>query len=273
MKLYFITNSTTLAKFAVSAGVDRIFVDLEILGKDVRQGHLSTVISRHNITDVINIRSVLGVGQLLVRVNPIHKDSENEINQVIEAGADVIMLPMFHSAKEVKTFVELVNGRVKTSILIETVGAMTSIEECVSISGVDEAHIGLNDLHLEMKKRFMFELFSDGQVDSMAKILKKYRVPFGVGGLARVGEGLLPAESLLAEHVRVGSTAAILSRTFHRQAKTVEDIQKEMNFSLEVKKLKDKYNYYLNISESELNQLHSETVIKINQISSNLIKN
>ena len=40
-------------------------------------------------------------------------------------------------------------------------------------------------------------------------------MPFGIGGIARVGEGMLPAELLLAEHVRLGSAAVILSRTFH----------------------------------------------------------
>ena len=64
MKLFFITNSPSMAKFAVQAGVDRIFVDLEIIGKEERQGHLSTVISRHDLSDVVNLRSVLDVGQL-----------------------------------------------------------------------------------------------------------------------------------------------------------------------------------------------------------------
>lgn len=271
MKLFFITNSIPLAKFATDAGVDRIFVDLEIIGKEDRQGHLSTVISRHRISDVIKLRSVVDIGKLLVRINPIHKDSENEINQVVDAGADVIMLPMFHTPEEVKTFIDLVAGRAETSILVETVGAMKFLEECISIKGVDEVHIGLNDLHLEMNKKFMFELFSDGHIDAMAKILRKYHIPFGVGGIARLGEGLLPAERLLAEHVRVGSTAAILSRTFHRQSTTVEDIKQHMDFADEVKKLKDEYEFYLNSSEEVLNQQHHETVNKIIQISNSLV--
>ena len=272
MKLFFITNSPSMAKFAVQAGVDRIFVDLEIIGKEERQGHLSTVISRHDLSDVVNLRSVLDVGQLLVRINPIHKDSEKEINQVIAAGADVIMLPMFHTAGEVKAFIDIVAGRVKTSILVETIGAMMSLEECIAIEGIDEAHIGLNDLHLDMKKKFMFDLFSEGSIDQMSKILMRYGLPFGVGGVARVGEGLLPAEMLLAEHVRVGSTAAILSRTFHRQSTSVEDIQKHMNFAEEVKKLKSEYSLHLTSSGEVLSQIHHETVERIMQISNSISK-
>lgn len=270
MKLFFITNSPSMAKFAVGAGVDRIFVDLEIIGKEKRQGHLNTVISRHSISDVIALRSVLETGQLLVRVNPIHSGSALEIEEVIAAGADIIMLPMFHGASEVKSFIDLVSGRAKTSILVETVGAMTSLEECISIHGVNEVHIGLNDLHLEMKKKFMFELFADGYIDKMAASIRRYGLPFGIGGVARVGEGLLPAELLLAEHVRVGSTAAILSRTFHRQATSVAEIQLQMDFSIEVKKLKEAYSLHKMANLDSLNQLHEVTVEKIMQIASGI---
>src|SRR3546814_18095480 len=60
-----------------------------------------------------------------------------------------------------------------------------------------------------------------------------------IGGVARADEGLLPARLLMGEHVRVGSSAAILSRTFHRQLESVEAIQREMNFAEEVKLLED----------------------------------
>jgi hypothetical protein len=39
---------------------------------------------------------------------------------------------------------------------------------------------------------------------------------FGFGGIARLDEGLLPGRDVLAEHLRLGSRAVILSRTFHR---------------------------------------------------------
>ena len=45
LKLMYITNDERVAKVAESSGVDWIFVDLEILGKEKRQGHLDTVIS------------------------------------------------------------------------------------------------------------------------------------------------------------------------------------------------------------------------------------
>lgn len=41
-----------------------------------------------------------------------------------------------------------------------------------------------------------------------------WSIPFGFGGIARIGEGDLPSDYILGEHVRLGSTSVILSRTF-----------------------------------------------------------
>lgn len=241
MKFMMITNSADIARFAVGSGVDRIFVDLEILGKEARQGHLNTVISRHQLADVRALRPVVPAGQLLARVNPMHDGSRREIDEVIAAGADILMLPMFRNAAEVAAFTGAVGGRARCCLLAETLGAATNLAECVRVTGVDEVHIGLNDLHLEMGMDFMFELLSNGMVDEMCAVLRASNIPFGIGGVARVGEGLLPAEVILAEHARLGSTGAILSRTFHRQAASVADIQAQMDFPAELQKLRSAY--------------------------------
>lgn len=266
MKFYFITNSTELAVFAMANGADRIFVDLEIAGKELRQGHLSTVISRHDIADVARMRRHVPAGALLVRVNPMHADSGAEIDAVVEAGADIVMLPMFHGPAAVADFVRLVGGRARTMLLVETVGAMQTLEQCVAQPGVDEIHIGLNDLHLELRNRFMFEPLADGLVDTMASILTRVDMPFGIGGLARVGEGLLPAELILAEHARLGSTAAILSRTFHRQAANVAAIEADMDFGAEVQKLRAAYAEHCAAGSQHLQHQHLRAVEKIRMI-------
>lgn len=270
MIFFFITNSVPLAKFAVENGADRIFVDLEVLGKDERQGHLDTVMSDHSVADVAAVRKVVPAGKLLVRINPIHEHTRDEIEQVIEAGADIIMLPMFRTPAEVEQFVAAVNGRVKTMLLVETIGAMDSLHECVTVPGVDEVHIGLNDLHLELRNRFMFELLANGLVDGMASVLNTAGIPFGIGGVARVGEGMLPAEMILAEHVRLGSTAAILSRTFHRRAETVDDIRAQMDFAGEVTKLRQAYESHLSLSREALLRAHHEVTDIVKNISSSI---
>jgi len=109
----YITNDAEIAKIAENAGVDWIFVDLEINGKEERQGHLDTVISKHEISDVKKIKSVLKKSKLLVRVNPIFEGSKDEIDSVIEYGADIVMLPFFKTKEEVNKFIGHVNGRAK----------------------------------------------------------------------------------------------------------------------------------------------------------------
>jgi hypothetical protein len=266
MNFFFITNSIEVARFAIENGADRIFVDLEILGKTQRQGHLDTVISRHSVADVAALRSHVPAGRLLVRINPVHEGTHDEVDQVIAAGADVVMLPMFRQPGEVELFVKAVGGRARTLLLVETVGAMESLHDCVSVPGVDEVHIGLNDLHLELRQRFMFEPLATGLVDSMTAVLRRVGIPFGIGGVARVGEGLLPAEMILSEHARLGSTAAILSRTFHRNAANVQEIQAHMDFAAEIAKLRSAYGMHLAAAPEQLARDHVDVANIIQRI-------
>jgi hypothetical protein len=270
IKFLFITNSPDLASYALSSGVDRIFLDLEILGKQARQGHLDTLISRHSFDDVVKLRAIVPEGRLLVRVNPVNKNTEAEVDRLIRVGVDILMLPMFHSPKEVERFCLAVAGRTRICLLAETVGAMRTLAQCVRVPGVDEVHIGLNDFHLELGLRFMFETLADGFVDEMAQILQFEGIPFGIGGVARAGEGLLPAELLLGEHARLGSTGAILSRTFHRQASSLEEIRKQMDFPDEIAKLRRAYNSFSTATRQKLNANQLEVSRRIREIAAKL---
>lgn len=223
----------------VDSGVDRILVDLEIVGKVERQGHLNTVISHHTIEDVAAIRAAVPDAELMVRLNPVHKGTYAEVDAAIAAGADILMLPMFRTVAEVEKFAGLIDGRCRLCLLVETKEAMSLIDSCASVSGVHEVHIGLNDLSLDLGLDFMFSPFPLGLIDDMATRLAPLGKPFGIGGLARADEGLLPARLLLGEHVRLGSSATILSRTFHRQHQSVEAIRGEMDFAHEVQLLRE----------------------------------
>lgn len=214
LKLMYITNQENIARIADNNGVDWIFVDLEINGKEKRQGHLDTVISRHSINDVKKIKRVLNHSKLIVRVNPIFDFSKEEIDEVVKNGADIIMLPFFTTKDEVALFISYVNNRCKTCLLLETPLALLNIDSILSIKGIDYIHIGLNDLHLGLKRNFMFELLADGTIETICNKLKYSGIPYGFGGIARLGEGRLPAEHILAEHYRLGSSLVILSRSF-----------------------------------------------------------
>ena len=215
LKLMYLTNDPQVAAIAQAAGVDRIFLDLELRGKEERQGHLDTVISHHSIEDVRRLKAVLTSAQLLVRVNSMYAGSEAEINKVIADGADIVMLPYFKTVKEVSDFVSVCKGRVKTCLLFETPEAVEHIDEILAVPGIDEVHVGINDLHLGYHLNFMFELVVNGTVETLCRKFAEKGIPYGFGGVGRPGSNVaLPAERILAEHYRLGSSQVILSRAF-----------------------------------------------------------
>lgn len=239
MNLYLITADPEMARMAVGAGVDRIFVDLEIHGKFERQGHKDTVISKHSIEDVRNIREVVGSGQLLVRVNPWHDDSPGEIDEVVAAGADILMLPMFKHVDEVANFSRCIGSKRKKIGLCETSAGLARLDSILKDGGLDEIHFGLNDLHLDMGLDFLFEVLAGGFMDLAASKCLEHGVEFGFGGVARVGGGDLPARLILGEHERLGSEGVILSRAFTGGAKSLADMPADLDFVDEVAKVRD----------------------------------
>lgn len=235
LQMMYITNNPQIARIAEKYSVDRIWVDLEQIGKKERQGGMNTVQSTHTIQDVQVIRnSIEGRASLQVRVNPIYDGSKSEIDKVIEYGADIIMLPFFSTTKEVEKFIDMVDGRARTCLLLETVGAEKNLDEILEIPGIDEIHIGLNDLHLQYHMDFMFELLSNGKVEEICNKIKNKGIPYGFGGIAKLDEGMLPARHIIAEHYRLGSGMAILSRSFYDSwiADDMEEVERTFKYGL-----------------------------------------
>ncbi len=220
LNMMYITNDPDVAVIAERYGVDRIWVDMEFIGKRLRQGGMDTVQSHHTIEDIRTIRAAVQRSEVLVRINPIHAATQDygssvwEIDAAIEAGADVLMLPYFKTVDEVRMFLALVHGRVKTMLLVETPEAVAVIDEILALDGIDEIHIGLNDLSLGYGQKFMFQLLADGTVERLCLKFREKGVPYGFGGIAALGKGMLPAERVIREHYRLGSTRVILSRSF-----------------------------------------------------------
>ena len=228
LTVFYITNRPEVALIAEKYGVDRVWIDLETLGKENRQKNMNTVKSHHNVEDIAIIKPLLTKAEMLVRINSWYEGSKEEIEAVIAAGADIIMLPYWKMTEEVRKFVKAVNGRCKTTLLLETKEAVDCIDEVLEMGGFDEIHIGLNDLHLSYGMTFMFELLANGIVEMLCNKFKAAGIPYGFGGIAKLGDGLLPAEKIIMEHYRLGSSRAILSRTFcdNTEIKSIEKIDK-----------------------------------------------
>lgn len=216
LELIQITNDPAFARRCDALGGFRLFVDLERLGKAERQAGRNTFISAHRLDDVGRIKQVLRRSPLMVRVNPLNASTAGEVEAVLAQGADLLMLPMFNQAQELRDFAALVAGRVPIVALLETAAALACLDEWIATPGLAEVYVGLNDLHLSLGQRFMFEPLALGMVDQVAATARRQGLRFGFGGIARVDEGLLPGRDVLAEHLRLGSGSVILSRTFHR---------------------------------------------------------
>jgi len=259
IKLMYLTNNEEVARIAENNGVDRIFIDLEVHGKADRQRGLNTVISYHSINDVQKIKGVLNNSELLVRVNPLYEDSKHEIDSVIENGADIVMLPYFKAKDEVEIFIKQVRGRAKVCLLLETVHAVNNIDSILSVPGIDCVHIGLNDLYLGNKMNFIFEPLANGMVENICRKVKQKKIPYGFGGIARIGELALPAENILAEHYRLGSSMVILSRSFCNTT-LIKDLDKIREiFTIGVKEIRD-YEAVLLKADKSLFELNKEYV-------------
>lgn len=237
---FLITNDPRLAREAERAGVERIGPDLEILGKEARQGHLDARISGHTVQDIRHIRGALKKSEVFVRINPIHARSAEEIEEVLEAGAQVIMLPMFRTAAEVRYFVSELRGRAKPVLLLETPQAMMRIDEILTVKGIREVHFGLNDLRLGLGLHSHFDVLCSDLMDGLAGAVRGGNLPYGFGGVARVGDSTLPIppDQVLGELVRLGASRALISRYFFPRSPEPFDLHRE------VQRLRDRISHW-----------------------------
>lgn len=272
LKLMYITNEPAVAKIAETYGVDRIWIDLETLGKQERQKEVNSVKSHHKIEDIAAIKKVVTTSEVMVRINPWNKDSIEEMEEVIRCGADLIMLPMWKTVSEAKEFARVAFGRAKTILLLETKEAVECLDDVLLLRGIDEIHIGLNDLHLSYGMDFMFEPLADGKIETLCRKIRAARLPFGFGGIAKLGEGLLPAENVIMEHYRLGSTRAILSRSFCDSAKIKKIEELDKTFQGNLKALRDYEIYAASAGESAYVLNQNEVIQRVNKITEKIRK-
>lgn len=272
LNLMYITNRPEVAQIAENAGINWIFVDMEFIGKDSRQGGLDTVQNHHTIADIRKIKEAVTKAEVLVRINPIHEElsyyqsSKEEIESAILAGADIIMLPFFHTVEEVKEFIRFVDGRAKTCLLLETPEAAMQIDDILQVPGIDMIHIGLNDMHLALGRKFMFELLADGTVDKLADKIKQKNKSFGFGGIATLDGGALPGSMVLKEHYRLGSSMVIVGRSFCNTDIVTDLDEIRSIFNEGVKAIRDLEESIKDESETYFETNHIAVVETVNRI-------
>jgi len=213
-----LTDDPALAAVADAAGVNRIGIDIETLGKAERQAGWNTRIERHDWDGLAAVARVVRRAELFVRVNPIHPGTPAEIETALELGARVLMLPAFRTADEAAVFVRTIRGRARAVLLLEMAPAVVRIREILAIPGIDEVMLGLNDLRLQMGVVNHFEVLASPLIDMLAAEVGRCRLPLAIGGVGCVGDQRMPISTDLvyAQYPRLGATGAWVARSFMR---------------------------------------------------------
>src|SRR3569833_3077497 len=110
--LTLVTDDPALAAEADVAGVQRIGIDIERLGKAGRQAAQPQArISAHTLDDLARLAPVVRKARLFCRLDPPHAGTREQIERALDRGAGVLMLPYFADSEDAARFVELVDGR------------------------------------------------------------------------------------------------------------------------------------------------------------------
>jgi 2-keto-3-deoxy-L-rhamnonate aldolase RhmA len=165
-------------------------------------------------------------------VNSWHEQSILEINDVISRGAQIVMLPMVRNREQAARFVDAVNGRARKSLLVETAGALRGCDELLSVDGVDEVQVGLNDLAIDLGRDFIFEALADRLLDGIASVAAQRHIRFGFGAVAGRSCGPLPIdpEIIISEQARLGASVAWIARSYGRACEKLNRQQLESEF-------------------------------------------
>ncbi|MEO0388777.1 MAG: aldolase/citrate lyase family protein, partial [Pseudomonadota bacterium] len=143
LKTMMVVSDPAIAAFVAEAGLDRLFVDLEVHGKAARQPG-DTWKSALTLADIPPIRAAAPGVEMMVRVNPLHPGTGEEIDGALAAGADILMLPMVRTLAEIARFHDLLAARAPFIPLLETAAGVALVAEILAGPRPAEVYFGLN---------------------------------------------------------------------------------------------------------------------------------
>ena len=249
-RLTLFTNDTAVARKADKSGVNRIGLDLEQIGKESRQSNSCNWISHHTIDDLDKIKKSIKQATLFCRVNPINEKSEAEINLLINSGVKSLMLPMFKTIEHVRRFIDIINGRAEAILLLETAAGTQIIDQLVKLDGVDEIHIGLNDLSISLGLQNHFSVLFTDTFMHVAETINSSGIKFGFGGIGRANDTSLPVPSDLVyvQYPRFKATGALISQVYLKPEPGA------VNLDYEISASRKKLNHVNNYSEKDFSE-------------------
>lgn len=210
--LILFSANTSFIRKAVESGVKEIIVDMEYIDKKRRQAFADTEINCNTIEDLHNVRASTNA-TVICRINSCGSTTRKEIEDVVQAGADEILLPMVRTVKEVEAVLEQAKGRCGVGILIETKTAVENVKEFAKLP-LSRAYVGLNDLAIERCSPNIFTAIIDGTTEYIRTF---FNIPFGFGGLTLPEGGYpIPCRLFIGEMARLRCDFSFLRRTFYK---------------------------------------------------------
>ena len=216
---------------ASAAGVDRIGPDLETWMKEDRQGGMGHRISSHDPESIARVVRDAGDAIPFCRVDPIHDGSAAQIEEVIRLGVRQVMLPMFRTVEEARTFVELVAGRAHPVLLVETVAATVRLPQILQVEGVSGIHIGLNDLRIDSRLGNPVELLVSQWLETICRTVRRRGLPLHIGGVASVADETLPIppEPVIARLLELGASGSLVTRVLAKRCRDLAGWKREID--------------------------------------------
>ncbi len=207
------SNSPAAAAAVVGAGATGVVVDWERRGKRARQAGADTEINADTPAHLMAVRQATS-GVVVCRVNRWSPWTPAEIDLAVSLGADEILLPMVRRPEEVDAALDVVAGRCRLGILVETTEAVRRVDALVT-RPLARVYVGLNDLMIDRGGNALFAPLVDGTVDRVAAATIDAGIPFGVAGLTRPEAGRpVPCRLVLGALARVGASFTFLRRSF-----------------------------------------------------------
>lgn len=197
---------------AVPSGIAGVIVDWENKGKGERQASADTQINYATVDDLERVRACTRA-PVICRINETGAHTPLEIEAAIAAGASEVLLPMVRSPREVAEALRLARDRCGVGILVETCAAVAAAGELGRLP-LSRVYVGLNDLAIDGGIR---NIFWPVLGDTVERVRRHFRVPFGFAGLTVIDEGApISCRLLIAEMARLDCQFSFLRRSYHR---------------------------------------------------------
>jgi HpcH/HpaI aldolase/citrate lyase family len=210
--LFLFSTDVDFAREALAAGIDGLVVDWEHLGKQHRQAGADTEINHDTPADLARLRRSIDA-PILVRIHAAGETSAREVEEAIDGGATEILLPMVRRVDDVIRVLELIEGRCRLGILIETVDAVRIAADLAALP-LERVYVGLNDLSIDRGVANIFTSVADGTVERVRRACPR---PFGFAGLTHPDGGSpIPCRLLIDEMVRLDCAFSFVRRSFRR---------------------------------------------------------